>query len=208
MQAIPSRGARRARTAARAIPGGVCRDTNGNRRARENVHPPLEARGSTATEAEGQAEGRNAAFASVFHSPASSAPGAQPPELEGRDGERNKPPVIPEGAADDLLRRLDTRKATGPAGIPPRAPRELAEELAKPPSITAQQPWLTGEVPGGWRLAPGPPGDRRGRQEDPGSHGPVSLTWAAGKVMEPSSRVRSAGRGRTARGWGPASTAP
>jgi len=30
--------------------------------------------------------------------------------------------------------------------------RELAEQLAKPLSITCQHSWLTGEVPGDWRI--------------------------------------------------------
>jgi len=30
--------------------------------------------------------------------------------------------------------------------------RELAEELAKPLSITYQQSWLTGEVPDDWKM--------------------------------------------------------
>lgn len=147
----------------------------------------MEARGNAGTEAEGEAEGLHAAFASVCHSPSSSPPGTQPPELEGGDGERHKPPVTPAEAAEDLLRRLDTHQPTGPAGIPPRVLRELAEELAKALSITAQQPWVTGEVPDGWRLANGTPIHKRGRQEDAGSYGPASLTWVPRKVMEPSS---------------------
>ena len=59
----------------------------------------------------------------------------QSPELEGRDGEQNKPPIIQEEAVYDLLPHLDTHKSMGLDGIHPRVLRELAEELTKPLSI-------------------------------------------------------------------------
>jgi len=42
--------------------------------------------------------------------------GAQPPELEDRDGEQNKPLIIQEEAVNNLLPHLDTHKSMGPTG--------------------------------------------------------------------------------------------
>ncbi|KAK4818391.1 hypothetical protein QYF61_012312 [Mycteria americana] len=46
-----------------------------------------------------------------------------------------------------------------------------------------QQSWLTGEVPGNWRLANVTP-IYKGLKEDPGNYRPVSLTLVPGKIME------------------------
>ncbi|GAB0203638.1 receptor-type tyrosine-protein phosphatase zeta [Grus japonensis] len=82
----------------------------------------------------------------VFNSQTSCPQGIQPPELEDRDGEQNKPPVIQEEAVNDLQCYLDAHRSMGLDGIHPRVLRELVEELAKPLSIIYQQSWLTGEV--------------------------------------------------------------
>ena len=84
--------------------------------------------------------------------------------LEDSEGVRNKLPIIQEEAVNDLLCHLDTYKSVGPDGINPRVLRELAEELAKPPSITYQQSWLTGEVPDDWRIASVTPIYKKGRK--------------------------------------------
>ncbi|GAB0209535.1 mitochondrial enolase superfamily member 1 [Grus japonensis] len=132
-----------------------------------------------------KAEVLNAFFASVFNSQTSCPQGIQPPELEDRDREHNKPPIIQEEAVHDLLCHLDTHKSMGPDGIHLRVLRELAEELAKPLSIIYQQSWLTGEVPDDWRLANLMPIYKKGQKEDPGNYRPVSLTSVLGKIMEP-----------------------
>ena len=53
----------------------------------------------------------------------------------------------------DLLRKLDAHKSMGPDGLHPRVLRELADAVAKSPSIILQQFWLTRDVPSDWRLA-------------------------------------------------------
>ncbi|GAB0183938.1 mitochondrial enolase superfamily member 1 [Grus japonensis] len=126
----------------------------------------------------------NAIFASVFNSQTSCPRGIQPPELEDRDREQNKPPIIQEEAVNDLLRHLDTHKSMGPDGIHPRVVRQLVEELAKPLSIIYQQSWLTGEVPVDWRLANVAPIYKKGPKEDLGNYRPVSLTSVPGKILE------------------------
>ncbi|KAK4827173.1 hypothetical protein QYF61_015135 [Mycteria americana] len=97
------------------------------------------------------------------------APVPAPPELEDRDREQNKPPIIEEEAVNDLLHHLDTHKSMGLDGIHPRVLRELAEELAKPLSIIYQQSWLTREVPDNRRLANVTPIYKKGRKEDQGN---------------------------------------
>ncbi|KAJ7405403.1 RNA-directed DNA polymerase from mobile element jockey-like protein [Pitangus sulphuratus] len=62
--------------------------------------------------------------------------------------------------------------------------RELLEELTKLLSIIYQQSWLTGEVPGNWKLANVTPIYRKSWKEDLGNYTPVSLTSVPGKVME------------------------
>ena len=91
-----------------------------------------------------KAEVLNAFFASIFNHQTSCPQGIQPPELEGRDREQNKPPIIQEEAVYDMLLHLDTHRSMGLDGIHPRVLRELAEELAKILSIIYQQPRLTG----------------------------------------------------------------
>ncbi|GAB0184022.1 hypothetical protein GRJ2_000867500 [Grus japonensis] len=146
-----------------------------------------------------KAEVLNAIFASVFNSQTSCPQGIQPPELEDRDGEQNKPPIIQEEAVNDLLRHLDTHKSKEPDGIHPRVLRELVEELAKPLSIIYQQSWLTGEVPDDWQLANVTPIYKKGQKKDPGNYRPVSVTLVLGKIWSSSPCVRSSGTCSTTR---------
>jgi len=144
----------------------------------------LDARGNIVNNDEEKTEILNAFVASVFNSQTGYTQGSQTPVLEDREGLRNKPPIIQEEAADDLLCHLDTYKSMEPDEIHPRVLRELAEELAKPPSIIYQQSWLTGEVPDDWRIASVTPIYKKGQKEYHGNYRPVSLTSVPGKIME------------------------
>lgn len=51
----------------------------------------------------------------------------------------------------------------------PRALQELAAVLTEPPSLTAQQSWLRGEVPVDWRPATVTPFNKKGWKDDQGT---------------------------------------
>jgi len=157
---------------------------NNKKRAKESLHPLLGVRGNIDNKDEEKAEVLNAFFDSIFNSQTGYCQDSQPPVLEDREGEQNKPPIIQQEAVNSLLCHLDAYRSMGLDGIHLRALRYLAEELAKPLSIIYQQSWLTGEVPGDWRIDNVAPVYKQGRKEDPGNYRPVSLTSVLGKVME------------------------
>ena len=64
--------------------------------------------------------------------------------LVDRDGGQNKPFMIHDEIALDLLRKLDAYKSMGLDGLYPRVLRELVDMVAKPLSIILQ---LTRDVP-------------------------------------------------------------
>jgi len=140
--------------------------------------------GNIANKDEEKAYVFDAFFASVFNSQMSYSQGSQPPVLEDKEGEQNKPPIIQEEAVNDLLCHLDAYKSMGPDGIHPRVLREPAEELAKRLSSIYQQSRLTGEVPDDWRITSVISIYKKGWKEDPGNCRHVILTSVQGKVME------------------------
>jgi len=71
--------------------------------AKKSFHSLLDVRGNIANKDEEKVEVLNAFFASVFNSQTGYSQGSQPPVLEDREGEQNKPPITQEEAVNDLL---------------------------------------------------------------------------------------------------------
>ena len=72
----------------------------------------------------------------------------------------------------------------GPDDIHPRALRERADVVAEPPSIVLDKPWLLGEIPNDWKKGDVTPIFKKGRKDDSGNYGLVSLTSVPGKIVE------------------------
>ena len=81
---------------------------NHNKRAKECLHPLLHVRGNIINKHEEKTEVLNVLFASVFNSQTGYSQGSQPPVLEDREREWDKPPIMQEEAVNDLLCHLDT----------------------------------------------------------------------------------------------------
>lgn len=114
---------------------------------KKSLHPLLDAGGSIISGDEEKAEELNAFIASVFNTRTSCPQDTQLPESEICNGQLSEAPITQEEMLRDQLCQLDTHKSMGPDGMHPRLTRKLVKELAKPVSITYQQPSLTRKVP-------------------------------------------------------------
>ncbi|GAB0208703.1 mitochondrial enolase superfamily member 1 [Grus japonensis] len=160
---------------------GFFKYISSKRTTRENVGPLLNEVGALVTEDTEKAELLNAAFASVFTAKASPQE-SQTLEVGEKVWRKEDLPLVEEDWVRDHLGKLD--KSMVPYGMHPRVVRELADVIARPPSIIFESSWRTGEVPEDWRKANVTLVFKKGRKEDPGNYRPVSLTSIPGKVME------------------------
>ena len=87
-------------------------------------------------------------------------------------------------AVKTKLKELDSAKAQGPDGIPPRVLKELAEELSIPMAKLFNKSLETGFVPTDWKNAEVTAIFKKGSRSEPGNYRPVSLTCITCKILE------------------------
>jgi len=150
---------------------------------RDNVGPLLKEVGVMVREDAEKAELLNAFFASVFTAKFSPQ-ASQTPEVREKGYRKEDLPSVEQNCVRDYLSNLDAHKSMGPNGMHPRVLRKLVDVIAEPLSIIFERSWRKGEVYEDRRKANVTPIFKKGKKEDPGNYGPVSLTSIQGKVLE------------------------
>ncbi|XP_059579059.1 protein lin-52 homolog isoform X2 [Alligator mississippiensis] len=99
-------------------------------------------------------------------------------------GRNNHLPTIARELVYDQLIKLDVYKSAGPDDLHPRVLKELAEVIVEPLAKLFHTSWRSGEVPEDWKRAKVVPIHKKGRRENPGNYGLISLPSIPGKILE------------------------
>ena len=94
------------------------------------------------------------------------------------------PPILSCRKVCRVLLNLDTKKAFGPDGIPPRVLKECARELSPVLSRLFRLILKTGIYPSSWKHVLVQPVPKKGDRSNPSNYRPIALTSSISKVFE------------------------
>ena len=83
-----------------------------------------------------------------------------------------------------VVKKLKSKKSSGPDGLPPILFRQLASKLARPLTRIFNLIMQAGEVPDIWKKATVVPVFKKGVSSNPQNYRPVSLTCEGSKIFE------------------------
>ena len=83
-----------------------------------------------------------------------------------------------------MLNTIDSFKATGPDGLPPKLLKELSHELAPCLTLLFKASIYQSTLPLDWKTALVMPLFKKGSRIDPSNYRPISLTSVCCKVLE------------------------
>ena len=141
---------------------------------------PLNVNDTVIVNSKDKAEALNCQFQSVFtHEDLSHLPSCYGPSQ----------PVIPDISISvdgvlNLLKTLDTKKASGPDQIPARILKLCAEEIAPILTVIFIQSLNSGFIPKDWLSANITPVFKKGDRSKPNNYCPISLTSICCKIFE------------------------
>ena len=152
-------------------------------KSRSGISPLDKGNGNLAYDSKDKANILNEYFSSVFtRENTTNVPNI---EVGSRsDGTFLPDIIVTTEAVKKKLSLLNTCKAQGPDGVPPKVLKELSEELALPLTILFNKSLEEGTVPSEWKRAEVVAIFKKGTRSDPGNYRPVSLTCVLCKMLE------------------------
>ena len=107
-----------------------------------------------------------------------------PPELTEPTYERLNRINITSTDVRDILKSLNSSKASGPDLISPRLLKEGAKQLCSPLSNFFNRLFISGQYPQAWKYANVTPVYKKGDKQLPNNYRPISVLSVIGKTME------------------------